>query len=361
MSMVSSIYTKARAERAIRDFQHQLIDCDTLSEVKPVLSQVIQKVIGASGIVFLPFHWGITPESDVVLHSEFLDPKEAGAKSIAFLPKVNKELGFIASYQKEKVRTRNVMDYYGQRLVQQRWYYEAFYSCKAERPIAAFMGTKQISNLGYLMITRSGKEPSFVDRDLKLIESIRWATEQRLSLIAQSDEDCFVPTVVLAALASGLPQSCALVDHNGYLVWANKAAEQRMGEDVLSFSGKCFLCSRNSIVENWRCAIQQSARSLNSNSGLSNDVIISRIERPSHDPLYLIIEPSNQSDRHPSLKGLSAREREIAELAAQGYTPLNIGAMLSISVGTVRVHLKSIYRKLHISSRVELALKMNLG
>ena len=80
----------------------------------------------------------------------------------------------------------------------------------------------------------------------------------------------------------------------------------------------------------------------------------------SEKPVYLIIDTATEKIDRPLLKQLSTREKEIAELAAQGYSPLNISAMLSISVGTVRVHLKSIYRKLSVSSRVELALKMNL-
>lgn len=52
--------------------------------------------------------------------------------------------------------------------------------------------------------------------------------------------------------------------------------------------------------------------------------------------------------------GLSAREREIASAATAGLTDHEIAAELFISVRTVNAHLRSIYRKLGISSRREL-------
>jgi DNA-binding NarL/FixJ family response regulator len=51
---------------------------------------------------------------------------------------------------------------------------------------------------------------------------------------------------------------------------------------------------------------------------------------------------------------LSEREREIAVLAARGHRNRQIGELVSLTEGTVKIHLHRIYRKLGISSRVEL-------
>jgi DNA-binding CsgD family transcriptional regulator len=59
----------------------------------------------------------------------------------------------------------------------------------------------------------------------------------------------------------------------------------------------------------------------------------------------------------PSLDGLTAREREIAGLVAQGLRNANIAARLGIAEATVAVHLKRIYDKLDITSRVDLAVR----
>ena len=54
---------------------------------------------------------------------------------------------------------------------------------------------------------------------------------------------------------------------------------------------------------------------------------------------------------------LSAREREVLGLLAQGVRIADIGTALGISRHTVGDHVKSIYRKLNIGSRAEAALQ----
>ena len=54
---------------------------------------------------------------------------------------------------------------------------------------------------------------------------------------------------------------------------------------------------------------------------------------------------------------LSAREREVLGLLAQGVRTADIGTTLGISRHTVGDHVKYIYRKLNISSRAEAALQ----
>ncbi len=56
----------------------------------------------------------------------------------------------------------------------------------------------------------------------------------------------------------------------------------------------------------------------------------------------------------PRLSRLSARERQIAGLLINGGCAKSISRSLSISSGTVRNHIKKVYRKLGIHSQVEL-------
>jgi DNA-binding NarL/FixJ family response regulator len=53
---------------------------------------------------------------------------------------------------------------------------------------------------------------------------------------------------------------------------------------------------------------------------------------------------------------LSAREREIVRLVANGYRNRAIAERLSISEGTVKVHVHNVYEKLDVNGRIELAL-----
>ena len=53
---------------------------------------------------------------------------------------------------------------------------------------------------------------------------------------------------------------------------------------------------------------------------------------------------------------LTARELEIVRMVATGLRNRQIGEALSISEGTVKIHLHSIYAKLGVSGRVELMI-----
>ncbi len=55
----------------------------------------------------------------------------------------------------------------------------------------------------------------------------------------------------------------------------------------------------------------------------------------------------------PEPSKLTAREQEIIELFAKGATYEEVAQMLSMSVNTVRHHVRAMYKKLHVSSKAE--------
>jgi DNA-binding NarL/FixJ family response regulator len=55
----------------------------------------------------------------------------------------------------------------------------------------------------------------------------------------------------------------------------------------------------------------------------------------------------------PDVSSLTAREREIIELFAKGATYDEVASLLALSVNTVRHHVRSMYRKLHVCSKTE--------
>lgn len=64
----------------------------------------------------------------------------------------------------------------------------------------------------------------------------------------------------------------------------------------------------------------------------------------------------------PDARGkLTARELEIAGLVANGFSDLNVAKALAIDEATVGSHLRSVYRKLGVHSRVELAHRLLPG
>jgi DNA-binding NarL/FixJ family response regulator len=72
--------------------------------------------------------------------------------------------------------------------------------------------------------------------------------------------------------------------------------------------------------------------------------------------------PALRSTPDPGeLAALSARERDIAALVSEGYRNVNIGAHLGIGDATVATHLRRIFKKLGVVSRVELATRWRAG
>jgi DNA-binding NarL/FixJ family response regulator len=61
-----------------------------------------------------------------------------------------------------------------------------------------------------------------------------------------------------------------------------------------------------------------------------------------------------EEETDPGLDLLSAREREVMQLLARGYTYREIGGRLFISVKTVESHASNVLRKLQLSNRNEL-------
>ena len=76
--------------------------------------------------------------------------------------------------------------------------------------------------------------------------------------------------------------------------------------------------------------------------------IIEELSRPEWERRQLLLDGISQ--RH----GLSAREREVLELLADGHTRKYIQDALGISDGTAKAHVAHVYQKLDIHKKEEL-------
>lgn len=76
------------------------------------------------------------------------------------------------------------------------------------------------------------------------------------------------------------------------------------------------------------------------------------------EPIFLqrAVDLSLRPDAQGPLAKLNPRERKIAALVARGLRNRDIGAELGIGEGTVKVYLHTMYQKLGIDNRTELAL-----
>jgi DNA-binding NarL/FixJ family response regulator len=75
----------------------------------------------------------------------------------------------------------------------------------------------------------------------------------------------------------------------------------------------------------------------------------------------VIAEFHTQGQSTSEVEQLSAREKEVLEMLARGFSNKDIADRMSITVESVRWHLKHIYTKLHVHSRTEAALKFREG
>ena len=66
-------------------------------------------------------------------------------------------------------------------------------------------------------------------------------------------------------------------------------------------------------------------------------------------------------ERPGPLAALTAREREIAELVAAGRTNREVAEQLVLSARTIEAHLRNVYGKLGVRSRVELTRAVERG
>jgi DNA-binding NarL/FixJ family response regulator len=89
------------------------------------------------------------------------------------------------------------------------------------------------------------------------------------------------------------------------------------------------------------------------------------LELPTADRLALVIDEETTEGRSSPGRaaqlrqhGLTSREADVAELAARGYSVLNLSSRLAVAESTIRSHLKQIYRKLGVASRAELAARL---
>jgi DNA-binding CsgD family transcriptional regulator len=71
--------------------------------------------------------------------------------------------------------------------------------------------------------------------------------------------------------------------------------------------------------------------------------------------VVVAVMPAAPTDRATGWAALSEREREVALLVRKGLINRHIASRLGISAHTVNFHLRKIFHKLGLASRVELA------
>lgn len=88
---------------------------------------------------------------------------------------------------------------------------------------------------------------------------------------------------------------------------------------------------------------------------LAGDMVVPACLGDSHNGLHTIAPADFESLQH---SGLTARQFEVARLLVQGFANKAIGSMLTMSEGTVKVHIAAIFRAFNVSNRTEAVLEI---
>jgi DNA-binding CsgD family transcriptional regulator len=168
------------------------------------------------------------------------------------------------------------------------------------------------------------------------------------------------PSEVLRSITAALPVAALLIDGRGRVLWMNRQAEARL-RTLEASAGRTW---RTRAAEDLgRCVAQPDARRpdwLRAGESL----IVRPVEPAGLDRRVLVTLVPSAVRRMPSVESvrsalsLSARESEVALLAAQGFSTVNIACRLEITEWTVRAHLRRLYRKTGVCTRAELACRV---
>ena len=231
---------------------------------------------------------------------------------------------------------------------------------------------------GFMAVCRSECEAPFDAREEELVLGCRAEGERALARFGVLPEGGAAVSTVLDALATTLPLPAVLLGPRGPVLWMNREAELRFGSVALTAMGQRFYATTTSAMKE---LIALGLRELARPGALlalperertpawllpGESLLARRFEGRGEGTCVLVCvqapAPRVECDA-TSLRRehrLSAREAEIALLAAEGYSVLAIAHRLGIAESTVGSHLKRLYQKLNVRSRVELARRVGV-
>jgi DNA-binding CsgD family transcriptional regulator len=352
-----------------------LLHATTVSEIGRLAMDAAQRSIGYSSGQFAPLA-NDPRAADGAVYRCSVGPVEAHLQRfIEIFPDMERELLSLSALFALDNRSCNLQHLLSERAYRNtRVYNEYMRPFRVEREIVAALGTPR-QPLGFIASSRSAAEPGFSDGEQRTLESIRDCTERAIQGLQATRYATGDLQRILSAIEHGLPMASLLFDDQGHLLWLSQEAVLRLG--LISGSiGSTRIVSRNSQLDALRSiaawTARDPARALACRQrwptdllAPGEDLIVRVISHPC-EPVYILLSIVTQQtapSERTSLQtlrglGLAAREAEVAQLAAQGYSVTDMAARLNIKQSTVQSHLRHIYHKLSVSSRVELTWKL---
>jgi DNA-binding CsgD family transcriptional regulator len=209
---------------------------------------------------------------------------------------------------------------------------------------------------GVIVIHRERGAPDFAPRDVELLASLSGEFAEALQRVSVQQD--------LEAQGGDLDPGLLLLDEEDGVEMANAAAATWL--DGLPDDGLRLplvvtaVAQRAREIASGKSDVAAAAR-VRAASGRWVLVRGSVLRNGTHDRTAITLEAARTHELAAlvvAAYGLTARERRVTELVAQGLSTAAIAARLHLSAFTVQDHLKSIFEKLDVSSRGELVARL---
>jgi DNA-binding CsgD family transcriptional regulator len=362
----------------VSDHLRDLAEAETPAAIYERLVSRVRELLSVSGVHVMPLARGPSESLRPVLHLRDDDPNTFGvgvARAVQAL-QAEPELPDLFAQPRRVMRVEEVFGW--ERWLRSPTYQEHFRPTSSARQLVVGFTDASGAPRGFMAVCRSEQDAVISAREEELVLELRDQAERALEAFPMRAGVPRLMDDILSALTTSLPIPALLIDAAGKVVWLNHEAELRLGAVTLQFGAQRFYAGASSAL---RELLAHARRELSnpgtllSSEGASSaprwllrgeSVIVRRLERPGM-PLHALVclsAPPQTVEREPctarfrSAFGFSARETDVAALAMEGYSVLAIAHQLGIAESTVATHLKRVYRKLGVSSRAELALKL---
>jgi DNA-binding CsgD family transcriptional regulator len=272
-----------------------------------------------------------------------------------------RDLGPITQCFDNPTKSFDLNNFIGREHLQRTEYYnELWQVLHVERALMACLEAPT-EPLATFAITRTAREPAFRPKDIVNLERLRQPTERRLAELVEERQRSVASEDVLPALYEVLPSPCLVFNHQGLLLWANKAAQRALNLRLTLLGGprgRTILTPRPELAQVRASLLEIDAAGLCC-ATFQNVFRAQRVDLRDRHPVWVVTD-GDGGRRAPvassiRLRQLTSREMDVATLAADGCSALTIASRLDIVESTVKVHLRNVYRKLGLHTRAELA------
>lgn len=351
--------------------RRRLRTAQSVPEVGRIALEELRRRVPLTAFTFFPLRPGLQDTSLVLQWSRITPTDVLLSRFLHVAPGLQQELVPLLGLF-GPVRTHDLARVAPPGLVERTHFYVEFARpCRIGGQILGFcIGDGSLH--GFLCVARSKRSPPFTERDVARVEAVRAEVERALVRLRRTDSPVAGPAGLLAALEQGLPLPCALFDSHGSLLWASRPATAWLEAEAVRLGPARIVWDGTPRFAAWRrAALAAFASPAADPSGPRavyagpQPATVRCVELGTGDRLALVIDEHARDARHSHERaadlrrhGLTSREADVAELAARGYSVLNLSSRLGVAECTIRSHLKQIYRKLGVSSRAELAARM---